>query len=61
LILDQKIPHQGSEISEFITVSIGVGTIMPTRQDKVSDFIAEVDKSLYKAKFNGRNMTMVNA
>jgi len=60
LILEQKIPHAASEISSFITVSIGVGTIIPTQQDLASTFIDKVDKLLYKAKNKGRNAVAID-
>ena len=55
LILKAQIPHENSPVSHYITVSIGIGTITPTQQDKPLVFIKKVDKRLYQAKKNGRN------
>ena len=55
LILDAQISHEKSQVSQYITVSMGVGTITPTQQDKPLAFIKKVDKRLYQAKKNGRN------
>jgi diguanylate cyclase (GGDEF)-like protein len=40
-----------------VTVSLGACSKMPNENELVSDFIAEVDKLLYIAKKNGKNMT----
>ena len=55
VILEEQIQHDQSEVSPFLTVSLGVGTIIPTTQDKPSFFIDAVDRLLYKAKQTGRN------
>jgi diguanylate cyclase (GGDEF)-like protein len=55
LILKAQISHEKSQVNPFITVSIGIGTITPTQQDKSLAFIKKVDKRLYQAKKNGRN------
>lgn len=38
-----------------VTISFGVSTLSPTNTDERSDFIAFVDKALYKAKESGRD------
>ncbi len=60
LILEQKIPHASSDISAFVTVSVGVSTIIPTRQDQAYQFLNKVDKLLYKAKNKGRNTIAID-
>ncbi len=49
------IPHPKSKISPHVTVSIGVGTIIPEINQKPIDFIKTVDHALYHAKAQGRN------
>ena len=49
------IPHGGSGVSDCVTASIGVGTIVATEQDAASDFVSRVDRRLYAAKSGGRN------
>jgi PleD family two-component response regulator len=39
----------------MLTVSIGVGTLIPTESDTPLAFVETVDQHLYKAKQNGRN------
>jgi diguanylate cyclase (GGDEF)-like protein len=55
LIFKEQIPHENSPVSQILTVSIGVGTTIPTHADEPVGFIEEVDRRLYQAKQNGRN------
>jgi diguanylate cyclase (GGDEF)-like protein len=55
LICNAGISHEKSGICTKITISLGVGTIVPADIDKLTDFIEAVDKQLYQAKQNGRN------
>ena len=55
LILRQQIPHEKSSISGIVTVSLGVGTVIPTSDGLPLGFIDQVDKLLYQAKQNGRD------
>lgn len=55
LIFKQQIPHCASQTGQMLTVSMGVGTITPSRQDEPMAFIEAVDKRLYQAKQSGRN------
>jgi diguanylate cyclase (GGDEF)-like protein len=55
LIQKQAIHHAQSPHEQRITVSTGVGTIVPHGDIKPSTFIEAVDQQLYAAKKNGRN------
>ena len=50
------IEHAGSQIAPIVTLSLGVGTISPTTDDDPAKFIESVDRRLYRAKQDGRNM-----
>lgn len=50
-----NIPHEQSQISPFITVSIGVASARCTREMPVERWISEADQQLYAAKREGRN------
>jgi len=55
MIFKAQIPHEKSLVSQLLTISIGISTITPTRNDEAIKFIATVDKQLYVAKEKGRN------
>ncbi|MEM8603049.1 MAG: diguanylate cyclase [Cyanobacteria bacterium P01_H01_bin.121] len=50
----QKISHEQSDISQFVTVSMGVSSLMPTVEGCVEMLIARADAALYTAKQLGR-------
>ena len=54
-LAEEAIPHERSKVAPQVTVSIGIGTIVPTADDSAVRFIEEVDKRLYQAKQRGRN------
>ncbi|PCJ45086.1 MAG: hypothetical protein COA99_05725 [Moraxellaceae bacterium] len=53
------ITHPSSQVSEFVTVSIGVAAIVPTNDFSKRDLVAMADQALYTAKNHGRNKTEV--
>ena len=55
LIFEQHIPHEKSDIGQILTISLGVGTVIPAMEDQATMFIDGVDKRLYRAKQKGRN------
>lgn len=50
-----RLPHEKSEVSSVITVSLGVGTITVSGEGGPQEFVEAVDHLLYAAKRNGRN------
>lgn len=55
LMMKLQISHQESEVSQLLTISIGLGTIVPSPKDEIVDFVEQVDQALYRAKECGRN------
>lgn len=49
------IPHAKSQVSDCITLSMGIASIIPQGNLTVKDLIAEADGALYEAKHQGRN------
>jgi len=54
-IRDRDIPHEASNVANYITISIGVttGTVLHTYSG--DNYIQWADKALYMSKQNGRN------
>jgi len=53
-----ETPIKCDDKNTYVTVSIGVGTIIPNSQDYIKDFetfCTKIDKALYRAKASGRN------
>lgn len=50
-----QIPHANSLISPHVTVSMGIGTVIPNAAASVTTLIEQADQALYQAKSHGRN------
>lgn len=53
------IPHEASETSPWVTLSIGVVSVQPKARHNAAFFITEADKALYRSKNEGRNRVTV--
>jgi diguanylate cyclase (GGDEF)-like protein len=49
------IPHAGSQVSSYVTLSMGIANTIPQMQAAPEKLIAAADRSLYMAKARGRN------
>ncbi|PZO44601.1 MAG: diguanylate cyclase [Pseudanabaena frigida] len=54
-VANLAIPHEKSEVSEYVTLSLGIACLVPTSQTSADNLIAYADQSLYAAKEQGRN------
>ncbi len=54
-VRDLAIPHAQSRVSDRVTVSLGVVSIVPNSEISPSDLINAADKALYVAKQQGRD------
>lgn len=52
---ERGIPHQGSRISDRVTLSCGVATIVPSAESQPRELIKTADVALYQAKQQGRD------
>jgi diguanylate cyclase (GGDEF)-like protein len=55
LLAQAQLPHGGSPVSDFVTCSMGVATIVPGAHDHARAFIELADRRLYEAKNGGRD------
>ena len=55
-----EIPHQGSESSSIVSVSLGIACVVPTTASSSEELIAQADQALYLAKQQGRNCYVMN-
>lgn len=54
-IEELKIVNKNSKVNDYITISLGINTIIPSSQNGYESFIKNADKALYMAKKKGRN------
>ena len=54
-VANHKIEHNKSEVSDYITISLGVAAVVPEKQSNHSQLIRRADKTLYTAKELGQN------
>jgi PleD family two-component response regulator len=53
-----SIPHQASDISDFVTVSMGICTTIPA-DELPEELVKQGDVALYRAKQQGRDRYMI--
>ena len=56
-----QIAHGASSVGQLLTVSQGVGTIIPSSTDTLTSFLDGVDRRLYRAKQAGRDRSVAGA
>ncbi len=54
-ILSLAIPHTRSEPVPFVSISIGIVSVIPTNHTSIENMINTADSALYLAKESGRN------
>ncbi|AFZ66431.1 diguanylate cyclase domain-containing protein [Deinococcus peraridilitoris] len=52
------IAHARSDVSAFVTISVGVATLTPDGENTAQDVLAQADALLYQAKQSGRRQIM---
>ena len=50
-----SLPHQQSKVSQYVTASLGVATIIPSAETAEQELLVQADRALYQAKLEGRN------
>ncbi|MEH2308223.1 PleD family two-component system response regulator [Nostoc sp.] len=54
------IPHENSQVSPHVTISVGFTTEIPQSDSDLEEMIAAADRALYQAKAAGRDRFMQN-
>jgi diguanylate cyclase (GGDEF)-like protein len=52
---EQRIPHERSSSSSWVTISAGYASVIPIQEGAASALMEEADQMLYCAKRSGRN------
>lgn len=55
IVKSLEIHHRNSKVSNYVTISCGVASIIPDFRTSSSELIASADKALYEAKKQGRD------
>lgn len=53
------IIHEASEVSNFVTISLGIASLIPSLEVQSATLIAQADRALYVAKQRGRNQSVI--
>ncbi len=51
---DAGLPHVASLVSDCVSLSIGVASILPGPNTRSEDLVSQADAALYQAKDQGR-------
>ena len=55
-----KVPHRGSKVDEFVSISCGLASIIPDENSSPTQLIAKADQALYQAKQQGRDRVVIS-
>jgi adenylate cyclase len=58
-VMSLQLPHSGSKVSEFVTLSLGASTVIPSGSLLPESLVNTADLGLYEAKSKGRNQSVL--
>ncbi|MDR1245661.1 MAG: diguanylate cyclase [Clostridiales Family XIII bacterium] len=58
-VLSMRIPHARTDISPYVSISIGVCVVRPTENTAMNEVLKTADDALYESKRGGRNRTTI--
>lgn len=50
-----QVPHPDSKVSKYVTISLGIATLIPNEKTNCEQLLLNADHALYTAKQSGRN------
>ncbi len=56
-----QIKHEASQVSKYVTISVGVSNCIPDQNSSIKDLIKKADEALYQSKQKGRNQVNIVA
>lgn len=59
-IIQLEIPHEASKISQYVTLSLGISSMIPRIDYRHENLLKSADQALYEAKNQGRNRLIFN-
>jgi diguanylate cyclase (GGDEF)-like protein len=59
VVEELEIPNAASQFNQRLSISLGVGTLMPGSTYNADFLVGMADRALYEAKQNGRNQVVV--
>ena len=59
LLAEMRIIHAKSEVSQYVTLSLGVSVMVPTLNSSPEKLIYTADRGLYEAKYSGRDRAVL--
>jgi diguanylate cyclase (GGDEF)-like protein len=60
-IREMKVSHTNSQVSDYITLSIGITSVIPSPEITPEIVLDQADRLLYLAKHQGRNQIVVSS
>ncbi|MEG3638027.1 diguanylate cyclase [Magnetococcus sp. PR-3] len=54
-IRELEIPHGPSDIAPYVTISVGISSVLPSQDGDANHLVERADQALYQAKDKGRN------
>lgn len=54
-VVGLNMPHRRSRAADYLTISLGVASVVPEQESAASEIIEMADRALYLAKGQGRN------
>ncbi|MDC7240912.1 MAG: GGDEF domain-containing protein, partial [Spirochaetales bacterium] len=59
-VREESIPHKASPVASYLTLSIGLASLVPGFEQLPDILVRKADDALYRAKNSGRNRYVVN-